>query len=572
VAAAAALTFGALLPLAAAQPGLAAQAATAREAVHAVQAAPGQERVVRRSVAAARGGRLDVELETGGNLEIEGWDRDEVSLEAELGGADWRGTRVSLERASEGVRLASVQHDAGGGYSTSHRFRLRVPSAFDVAVTSNGGAIQVVGVTGRLSGHTNGGGVWVERSRGRAELSTNGGEIQVIDSRLEGQVHTNSGDVILQNVQGGLQGETGAGQVIRTAEDSRSTGAEARSGGRAAAPSDGPVVITRGGGAISVENAPMGADLRTGGGNIVVRRARGLVKAQTGGGEITLSSVEGPVSASTGAGDVFVGLAGVGGSGADVDVFSGNGRVEIVIPAGFDADLEIEAAYTTSRGERVDIHSDFPLRRTESTSWETGHGTPRKFVRGSTRLGRGGARVRVRTVNGDVVVRSAGRVSARRAPAGGDVDCTGGTCVVDRTGAVDCTDGTCVPASPARAPSSPASDAGFRRDEIQEVARRLSPGAAAVVLERMAFEERDPEAQRQATIELGKIGGRPAVQPLVRIALSHPGEEARREAARALGREGGELAHSTLRRVAETDEDPGVRREARRAADRAGSP
>ncbi len=88
-----------------------------------------------------------------------------------------------------------------------------------------------------------------------------------------------------------------------------------------------------------------------------------------------------------------------------VDVRSGTGSVELVIPKGTNATLDLETAYTKSYGKKTSIKGDWPLTSTETDEWDTSNGAPRKYVRVRQKLGNGGPLIRVRTVNGDIRIK-----------------------------------------------------------------------------------------------------------------------------------------------------------------------
>jgi DUF4097 and DUF4098 domain-containing protein YvlB len=164
--------------------------------------------------------------------------------------------------------------------------------------------------------------------------------------------------------------------------------------------------MSTGGGAISLPSAPDGAHVTTGGGKIEIGPSAGRVYARTGGGSIEIGPATGSVEAHTGAGNVRIELKG-GGSHA-VDVTSGKGEVVLVLPTGLDATLELETAYTNNLGHKTRIISDLPLQPTETDTWDSREGTPRRYVRARQTVGKGGAVIRVRTVNGDIVVKRGG--------------------------------------------------------------------------------------------------------------------------------------------------------------------
>jgi hypothetical protein len=157
------------------------------------------------------------------------------------------------------------------------------------------------------------------------------------------------------------------------------------------------------GGAISLRAAPDGARVTTGGGAIRIGPSGGEVYALTGGGNIDLGPATGSVEAHTGAGEVTIEL-----KGADdhsVDVTSGLGPVTLILPRDLNATLNLETAYTENLGHKTRIESDFPLQTTETPNWDAREGTPRRYVRARQTVGRGGPVIRVRTVNGDIVIK-----------------------------------------------------------------------------------------------------------------------------------------------------------------------
>ena len=160
------------------------------------------------------------------------------------------------------------------------------------------------------------------------------------------------------------------------------------------------------GGPISLAAAPDGARVTTGGGRIRIGPSGGEVYASTGGGDIDIGPAKGSVEAHTGAGDVTIEFKGAGAHSAYVT--SGRGQVVLVVPRDIDATLELETAYTNNLGHKTRIISDFPLQTTETADWDSREGTPRRYVRARQTLGKGGAIIRVRAVNGNVVLNRAG--------------------------------------------------------------------------------------------------------------------------------------------------------------------
>jgi DUF4097 and DUF4098 domain-containing protein YvlB len=483
---------------------------------------PLTDSVFERTVPAHEGGTLELDLDTGGDVEIIGTDDQKVSVHGSLSGRDWRETTIALEEHNGDASLVSRYVGSSSEQSFDNAFQIRVPKRFNVRVMSAGGDVHITGVDGSFSGSTGGGTIALERATGEAHLSTGGGDVHVAKSKLDGSVSTGGGTVRFDEVTGGIVGSSGSSESMRfrsgsydirmpdmkslsrlseigpdvsertreamkastdamrasekamkmsqkelwrvqkrMADDSdfmknmdstmeisritinRNRGAmdsariylERHRGEMDSARTmmeryrgdgwgsgddamrdrtferhrskvisrNGVIVIDKDGGDIQLEDAPGGAHVTTGGGSISVGHSGGAVAAQTGGGDIELGDAEGSAEATTGAGDVSVNLVGEGAH--PVNISSGTGNVELVLPRNANATLDLETAYTEHYGKRTKIRSDWPLDVTETQEWDDSHGTPRKYVRVKQKIGKGGPLIRIRTVNGDIRIK-----------------------------------------------------------------------------------------------------------------------------------------------------------------------
>jgi hypothetical protein len=407
------------------------------------------------SVTARSGGTLALDLKTGGKIILTGWDRQEVSVRASLSGRDWRATKVTLEPTAGGARLASEFTASGSSQSSSHVFDIKVPRNYNATISSAGGSVSITGVDGTFRGQTGGGQIDIERANGEVDIRTGGGDVHVSDSRVDGNVSTGGGVVRIEGVTGNIIGASGSGPVIQskssatsvrhengstlvaiaTGDDEvhvgigsgkgsgTSTGTISNGSSSYASTGGGISTTTRwsdddgsrpgfamsgirmgmAGGPISLAAAPDGARVTTGGGRIRIGESGGEVYAMTGGGDIDIGPATGSVEAHTGAGDVTIELKGAGAH--SINVTSGRGQVVLVVPRDLDATLELESAYTNNLGHKTRIVSDFPLQTTETAEWDASEGTPRRYVRARQTLGKGGGIIRVRTVNGNVVLK-----------------------------------------------------------------------------------------------------------------------------------------------------------------------
>jgi hypothetical protein len=378
-----------------------------------------------RTIAVRSGGTLTLDLKrTGGTIVITGWDRDQVLVKARLGGTDWRETEVTLQPLNGGAVLRDVYLGRSSRTSFSNSFNIQVPRSFNVRVSSAGGGISISGVSGSFSGTTGGGEIRIDKASGEVDLQSGGGDINVTNSTLRGLVSTGGGTV---NIDGGgreLVGSSGSGDITGQTRLLRDLNARLEKltqqvqspSGTTTTFESGRLDLTkqfgldgiqrhRAGGGVTLGEAPNGARVTTGGGPIRIGPSGGEVYASTGGGSIEIGPATGSVIASTGAGSITLTFSGPGPHAADLT--SGLGRVELVLPANINAELVLESAFTDNLGRKTLIESDWPLTITETDRWDASVGTPRKYVRARHILGSGGGVIRVRTVNGNVVIRKA---------------------------------------------------------------------------------------------------------------------------------------------------------------------
>ena len=165
----------------------------------------GAGRHFEQSVQATSGDELNVDIQTGGAVHVQGWDQDAVRVQAQLNLTGWRETQVSVEQAPGGVHLLSRKiADSIFKGPFNHTFKIWAPRRYNVRLNSAGGQLTISDMEGTFRGFSAGGRIALKRARGHAELTTRKGEIQVIDSSLTGSIVTENGPVRLWHVGGDL--------------------------------------------------------------------------------------------------------------------------------------------------------------------------------------------------------------------------------------------------------------------------------------------------------------------------------------------------------------------------------
>ncbi|HEY2897579.1 MAG TPA: M56 family metallopeptidase, partial [Gemmatimonadaceae bacterium] len=171
---------------------------------------PLTDSVFERTVPAHEGGTLELDLDTGGDIEIIGTDDQKVSVHGSLGGRDWHETTVELEEHNGNASLVSRYTGSGSEQTFDNAFQIRVPKRFNVRLQSAGGDVHIANVDGSFSGSTGGGKIEIEGANGEAHLSTGGGDVRVAKSKLDGSVSTGGGTVRFKDVTGDIVGSSGS--------------------------------------------------------------------------------------------------------------------------------------------------------------------------------------------------------------------------------------------------------------------------------------------------------------------------------------------------------------------------
>lgn len=340
------------------------------------------------------GGYLDVDINTGGAINVSGWDKDQVEIIVNFKGREldddiW----VDIEQHGNDVTV-----NGGAERNSNERldFVIKVPSKYNIKLSTMGGPLTVTGVEGKMDGETMGGNIYLKDLKGKVKFSTMGGSIELRDSDVDGKVSTMGGEVLFADVIGDVDGSSMGGDVIYKNVKSRD--------GKIA--SGNAVTISTMGGEINVDEVLSGADVSTMGGNINVNKAAEFIKANTMGGTIEIEEIDGWVKATTMGGDVIVNMIGDPEKGRrDVNISSMSGDIVLTLPAGISADFDIRLTYTRRSSQDYRIVSDFPLEVDEDKDWNYNDGDPRKTITGSGELKGGKHLIRVSTINGDITLK-----------------------------------------------------------------------------------------------------------------------------------------------------------------------
>jgi len=165
------------------------------------------------------------------------------------------------------------------------------------------------------------------------DLSTSGGSIAVGDLKGEVTARTSGGELNFGRIDGPVRGNTSGGSI--SLEGSR-----------------GKTVLRTSGGGIRVDDVAGEVDASTSGGSVQVNRATGRVSAHTSGGSITIREATGAVDASTSGGSVSARLSAQPQEASRLSTSGGSINVELA------ASVHVDVDASTSGGS---VSSDFPV-------------------------------------------------------------------------------------------------------------------------------------------------------------------------------------------------------------------
>ncbi len=341
------------------------------------------------------GKKLDINLRSGGSIKISGWDKNQVAVTVYFkngNGEDWD---ISFEQTPTGISIESRYTASNHKRSGSTNFEINVPNRFDLELKTMGGGVTIDRVEGEITGKTMGGDLELSHLKGSIDLKTMGGKISLTDSDIDGKVRTMGGRVLLENVVGDVSGSSMGGNVIYKNVKSRS------------GESTGKVVnISTMGGAINVSDAAHGANVHTMGGDIRIKSAKEFIKAKTMGGNITIDAIDGWVSSTTMGGNVSVAMTGDPAKGKrDVNLTSMGGTITLTVPAGLSMDIDLEIEYTKKSDKDYKIISDFEIQQKVTDERDNSKGSPRKYIYGKGKVNDGKHKIKIKTINGNIVLK-----------------------------------------------------------------------------------------------------------------------------------------------------------------------
>ena len=137
-----------------------------------------------------KGQTLLIDLETGGEIAIVGWDQNIVNVSAMISGRDAEDVEIEFDQNSDGVEIYSDYNSRRRNRSCNIRLEIKVPKVFNLDLETSGGEIELDGIEGDIEGKTMGGALDLKNLKGKIDINTMGGSIDVYNCEANGKVKT----------------------------------------------------------------------------------------------------------------------------------------------------------------------------------------------------------------------------------------------------------------------------------------------------------------------------------------------------------------------------------------------
>ncbi len=348
----------------------------------------------------AKGKSLDVNLKEGGSISITGWEKEKAAITVLFKKTTPDQWDIRFMESAKGIKIEVAFKDGERHNISSPDFEIRTPAQFDLKLKTMGGAINIRGVTGEITGKTMGGALELVNLKGSIDIKTMGGDITLKDSDIDGKLKTMGGHVLFENVTGDVSGSSMGGNVIyKNVKPREGRDQDNETAGKA-------IKVSTMGGDINVSDAPDGADVHTMGGNIHIKSAGNFVKAKTMGGNIAVDSIDGGIKATTMGGNITAAMIGDPQKGdREVKLNSMGGDITLTVPEGLSMDVDIELVYTKDAKKNYDIISDFQLKLEKPDIWDESKGSPRKTIHGKAQIAGGKHKIKISTINGNIYLK-----------------------------------------------------------------------------------------------------------------------------------------------------------------------
>ncbi len=178
----------------------------------------GDRKRVEKTFVLKSGGSFELSTDIG-EVTVEGWEKQEVSFRAEIGGEPRFVQDFMLTFDTTSQRIVVHGKDEHHGWIFDHwndadaHFTVKVPTQCSIDIKTSGGNVTIASLQGEVRGSTSGGSVTVNAVKGMVVLHTSGGSVNA--KNLEGscEAKTSGGSINLENIKGSTLATTSGGNL-----------------------------------------------------------------------------------------------------------------------------------------------------------------------------------------------------------------------------------------------------------------------------------------------------------------------------------------------------------------------
>ncbi|MBC8181645.1 DUF4097 family beta strand repeat protein [candidate division KSB1 bacterium] len=379
----------------------------------------------------SKGGNLIMD-DIRGDVHITTWNKNVVQIN------ETRKMDVYTEHEAKAVLkdLKSIYKQSGntvkvgaeGSYRSymSSKFKIVVPTVFNVDVDTKGGDVSVADLQGEVKLNTSGGDLNIKKIDGVVNAKTSGGDVTVEKTTKDVTVKTSGGDIELLDVEGEVNAKTSGGDIeiknnkakvvaktsggtieltnVGAEIDAHTSGGDIIVNG-----SKGSLAVSTSGGDIELKNINDVINAKTSGGDIEADNVLNGIKAKTSGGDIKLEDIKGFIEAATSGGDVEAEMTLTDFSkDHHVTLRSSGGNLKLYIPAKLPATIDATIKISGSSMRDYNILSDFPFAIENIDDSKDRRGRHVDLIHSQGKINGGGDLIKLETSNGNIEIRKLG--------------------------------------------------------------------------------------------------------------------------------------------------------------------
>lgn len=138
-----------------------------------------------------------IEVKTdGGEIEITPGNTDEIQVEI-YGNKKANEHYDFIFKSDEEVIKVTAKRKSNWNFfsNLSLKYKIKIPSKFDINASTAGGDVKVGGISGNLRLNTSGGDIWADEVSGLIKATTSGGDVNIFSSNAEIDAKTSGGDI-----------------------------------------------------------------------------------------------------------------------------------------------------------------------------------------------------------------------------------------------------------------------------------------------------------------------------------------------------------------------------------------